>query len=61
MTGQELAALPVGSIVKLDDEEGEIIQAGQLVQVLWPSSGVSNIIDTNSKAWQYFIQLLEAE
>ena len=61
MTGEELAILPVGTIVKLDDEEGEIIQAGQTVHIMWPSSSVTNIIDTNSKAWQGFIRQLEAE
>lgn len=58
---KELAALPVGSVVRLDDEEGEIIQAGQTVQIMWPKSNCTNIIDTNSEGWQSFVKWLEAE
>jgi hypothetical protein len=61
MTGPELAALPVGTIVKVDDEEGEIIQAGRTVQILWPSSNLTSVIDTGSKVWDSFIRYLEAE
>ena len=61
MTGEELSILPVGSIVKLDDEEGEIVLAGQTVHIMWPESKVTNIVDTNSKKWQTFIDWLEAE
>lgn len=61
MTPLELAALPKGSIVKLDGEEGEIIQAGQTVHILWPDSKRTNVIGTNSKAWGKFIEWLEAE
>jgi hypothetical protein len=66
MTPQELASLPVGSIVRLNYdeygiEEGEIVQAGQTVQIMWPESKCTNIIDTNSKEWYDFIRWLEAE
>ena len=61
MTGEELAILPAGSIVKLDGEEGEIVSAGQTVHIMWPESKVTNIVDTNSKKWQSFIDWLEAE
>lgn len=61
MTGVELAALPKGSIVALDGEEGEIVQAGQTVHILWPKSRCTNVIDTNSKKWHTFIEWLEAE
>ncbi len=61
MTAQELAALPKGSIVTLDGEEGEIVQAGQMVQILWPESKCTNVLDTNSKKWHTFIEWLEAE
>jgi hypothetical protein len=66
VTPQELAALPVGSIVRLEYEdcgfeEGEIVQAGQTVQILWPQSKCTNVLDTNSKGWYDFIGWLEAE
>lgn len=61
MTGEELAILPVGAVVKLDGEEGEIVSAGQTVQIMWPESKVTNIIDTSSKKWQAFIDWLEVE
>lgn len=61
MTGKELAALPKGAIVKIDDEEGEIIQAGQTVHIIWPQSELTRIVDTNSKAEQGFIAWLEVE
>jgi hypothetical protein len=67
MTPQELAALPVGSIVRMKyddgtpDEEGEIVQAGQTVHILWPQSHCTNVLDTNSKGWYDFIGWLEAE
>lgn len=61
MTAQELAALPVGSIVKLDGEEGEIIQDGQEVHILWPESKITNIIHTKSTAWTELIAEMEAE
>ena len=61
MTCVELAALPKGSIVRLDGEEGEIIQAGQTVHILWPDSKCTNIIDTKSSSWETFTCWLEAE
>ena len=66
MTGKELVALPIGSIVKMahDDgtiEEGEIIKAGTICHIMWPESKVTNVIDTNAKGWQTYIGWLEAE
>ena len=61
MTPQELASLSVGSIIRLEGEEGEIVQAGQTVSIMWPSSKCTNVIDTNSKGWYDFIGCLEAE
>jgi len=67
MTPQELAALPVGSVVAIRyddgtlDELGEIVQAGQTVYIRWPESNCTNIIDTNSKGWYDFIGFLEVE
>lgn len=61
MTGAELACLPIGSIVRLDDEEGEIIQAGRTTQIMWPESNLTSVIDTGSRVWQQLIGLMEAE
>ena len=61
MTVEELIALPVGSIVRIDDEEGEIIQAGREVHIIWPESGFTRIVHTESKAEAEFIGWLEAE
>lgn len=59
MTSEALAALPLGSIVLLDGEEGEITHAGQLVYICWPTSGVTQIIYTDSEVWEEFISWLE--
>lgn len=61
MTCEELAALPVGSIVKLDGEEGEIVRQGSEVWIMWPETGCTQVIDTNSKGWEKFTVWLEAE
>lgn len=61
MTGQELASLSVGSIIYLDNEPGEVILCGNVVQIMWPESGVTNVIDTTGEAWQSFIALLIEE
>jgi hypothetical protein len=67
VTPQELAALPVGSVVAIRyddgtlDELGEIVRAGQTVWILWPESKCTNCIDTKSKGWYDFIGWLEAE
>ena len=59
MTGAELANLPVGAIVRLDNEEGEVTQAGRTIQIMWPESKVTSIIDTGSRVWQQFISWME--
>lgn len=63
MTREELAALPVGTIVKLegDSDLGEIIWAGTEVRIMWPESNCTSVIDTRSKKWQTFIRWLEVE
>jgi hypothetical protein len=61
VTGQELAFLPVGSIIYLDNEPGEVIQSGNVVQIMWPETNVTQIIDTTGAAWQLFIALLKEE
>jgi len=59
MTHEELKALPAGSIVRMDDELGEIIQAGNICHIMWASR--TNIVHTDSKAWQKYITFLELE
>jgi hypothetical protein len=61
VTLERLSQLPVGAIVTLDGEEGEVIRAGREVWIMWPSAGVTNIIHTDSKAWQGFADWLEEE
>jgi len=61
MTPAELAALPIGSIIRQDEEEGEIVQAGAVCHIMWPESKCTNIIDTNARGWENFIRDLEAE
>jgi hypothetical protein len=60
MTLEALAALPVGSIVLMDDgEEGEIIRAGREVYIMWPQSNCTNIIDTKDKGWDSLVKYME--
>lgn len=61
VTGKELAALPVGSIVYLDNEPGEVIQSGNVVQIMWPETNATSVIDTAGAAWQLFIALVREE
>jgi hypothetical protein len=61
MTVAELIGLPVGAIVKIDGEEGEIIQAGREVHIIWPESNLTRIVHTESKAEAEFIGWLEVE
>lgn len=59
MTNSELAELPVGTTVVLDDDElGEIVQAGAVVHIKW--SDCTIIIYTDSKVWETFVCYLEA-
>jgi len=61
MDPKQLATLPVGTVVRLDDEEGEIVQTGAEIRIMWPESGVTQIIYPDSQAWKTFIEWLEAE
>ena len=61
MTGAELASLPVGSIVRIDDEEGEIIQTGRVIHIIWPESNLTRIVYTESKAEAKFIEWLKTD
>lgn len=59
MTNVELRALPVGSIVRCDEDEGEIIRTGPVVEIMWPSLGRSSYIDTESENWQGLVKFFE--
>lgn len=60
MTLNELKALPVGTIIVQDGvEEGEIIQAGRECHIIWPESGFTSIIYTDSQAWEKLVAALE--
>ena len=59
MTGAKLAALPVGSIVLLDGEMGEVVQAGAVTHLMFKDC--TSIIRTESKVWEEFIEQLEEE
>lgn len=61
MTCAELAALPVGSIVLLDGEQGEVLRSGTEVWIMWPETGCTQVIDTNSIGWEKYTAWLEAE
>ena len=51
MTGSELAALPVGSLVKHDGDLGEVVRSGLTTHILFPGVGTI-LVDTESKVWQ---------
>lgn len=55
MTPKELSELPLGTIVYIGRDHGEIIQAGQTVHIRWSADTYTSIIDTNSKVWEEFI------
>jgi hypothetical protein len=61
MDPKQLSLLPISTIVKLDSEKGEIVQAGNEVRIIWPSSGVTQIIYPDSPVWKTFIEWLEVE
>ena len=61
VTLPELASLPKGSIVSIDGEIGEIVNAGSVVGILWPQSGCTNLVDTRSEKWDTFVSWLEEE
>jgi hypothetical protein len=61
VTLEALSRLPVGTVVRVDDEEGEIIRSGAEVWILWHQSKCTNCIDTKSKVWDTFVCYLEAK
>lgn len=59
MTCAELAALPAGSTVVLDDDElGTIVKAGREVWIEW--NDCTSIIYTQFESWEEFTCFLEA-
>ena len=63
MTGSELAALPVGSLVKHAGDIGEIVRAGKTTHIMFPTCfwGFTILIDTGSKVWQDVVGEMEVE
>lgn len=63
MTGSELAALPVGSLIKHDGDLGEIVHAGKTTHIMFPTClwGFTILVDTGSKVWQDVISEMEIE
>jgi hypothetical protein len=60
VTGEQLASLPPGSLVKLDNEHGTILTSGATVSINWHESELTNFVDTKSVKWKSFISWLEA-
>jgi hypothetical protein len=60
MTGEELARLPVGTLLNYDSNIGEIIQAGNEVHVMWDGGGTT-IMRPASPAWQELVQHFKVE
>ena len=61
MTNAELRALPVGTIIRCDgdDDIGEIIRTGPVVEIMWPNQECSSYIDTDSENWQWLVSNFE--
>lgn len=59
MTNAELRALPVGTIIVCDGDEGEIIRSGPVVEIMWPNQDWSSYIDTESENWQWLVSNFE--
>lgn len=63
MTGSELSSLPVGSLVRHDDDIGEIVHPGKTAHIMFPTClwGFTILVDTGSKVWQDVISEMEVE
>ena len=63
MTGSELAALPVGTLIRHDGDTGEIVFAGRTTHIMFPTVfwGFTILIDTSSKVWQDVINEMSLE
>jgi hypothetical protein len=55
VTNAELRALPVGTRIKCDEDEGEIVGTGPTVEIWWPSLDRTVYIDTGSENWQSLV------
>lgn len=60
MAGSELAAMPVGWLVKHGGDLGEIVRAGRQPHIIFPGVGTI-LVDTESKTWQSVISEMEVE
>ncbi len=67
MTIAELAALPVGSLVKLQHDDDGRWEIGEIIKqihdettVIWPESGVKQFIG-HTAGWNAFVSYLEKE
>lgn len=52
MTGEELAALPEGTIVWHDGSCGEILQPGKVCHVIWDNPPLTSVFYTESPGWE---------
>lgn len=55
MTNSELRALPVGSRITCDDDEGEIVSSGPTVEVKWRDIDSTSYVNTESENWQSLV------
>lgn len=60
MTNAELAALPVGAVIQLDDEQGTVRVVGRQVQIEWDWSETTSLIDTDAEVWQGLVVYFKA-
>lgn len=60
MTNAELAALPIGAVVQLDEERGTVRVAGRQVQIEWDWSETTSLIDTDAEVWQGLVVYFKA-
>jgi len=62
MLPEELAALPVGTIVRKDGDEGEVVLSGSVTNILWVLENKwtpTILVDTKSKVWEKYISEIE--
>lgn len=57
MTNAQLATLPLGAAIQLDDEIGQIVKAGTVVEIEWMDC--TSIIFTSKPVWAQFVEHLE--
>jgi hypothetical protein len=61
MTNSELRALPIGTHVRCDGDDGTIVSSGPTVEVYWIKGDLdfTSYIDTNSENWQTLVNSFE--